>query len=650
MFLRLQRQGEAVAFHAEPPGPVFGPGSVLYFFADRTALSTDYSSEVAYELVRAAGVPMGVVSAAPAGEPAVSSSVGRSSFETNRIYQPGLLEAPDVWLWQAAISGGEAPPPVAFSLSGVATASLEPARLVVHLQGGSESGLAAEHHVRVSLNGVEVGEATFAGKRAHRVEVVVAASQLREGQNELAVTNAGDTGVTSLVFLDRFEVSYSQASTAWEGVFEGVWGEGGAVEVGGLTGVPVILRDSGQPGPEGSTVRWVSGFEATPGSVRFQAEAGDRYVVVTPEGLLLPRIGRIPLSTLREVENQADYLVIAPREMLGAAQPLLERRRGQGLVSRGVSFEEIASEFGHAQPSAEAIREFLKYAWHSWRRPSPRYVLLLGDSTLDPRRFVATSGPSPLPALWTRTSYLWTVSDPALAAVNGEDLVPDLSIGRLPAATVEEAERLVSKLLAWEESGQVLSGNAVLVADNPDMAGDFEADAEDIRASFLAGRTTTTLKIRELGAATRSAILEAFDEGAALMSYVGHGGTAVWASENVLNTWDVPSLRAQSRQPLLLTMNCLNGYFVTPNLDSLPEALLKAEGRGAVGAFSPSGLSLDGPAHRYHRAVMAELASGEHARLGDAILAAQRTYAETGLMPELLAVYHLLGDPATTLQ
>jgi hypothetical protein len=97
-------------------------------------------------------------------------------------------------------------------------------------------------------------------------------------------------------------------------------------------------------------------------------------------------------------------------------------------------------------------------------------------------------------------------------------------------------------------------------------------------------------------------------------------------------------------------MNCLNGYFVTPNLDSLPEALLKAEGRGVVGAFSPSGLSLDGPAHQYHRAVMAELASGEHARLGDAILAAQRTYAESGLMPELLGVYGLLADPATKLR
>jgi hypothetical protein len=255
-----------------------------------------------------------------------------------------------------------------------------------------------------------------------------------------------------------------------------------------------------------------------------------------------------------------------------------------------------------------------------------------------------------LPALWVKTSYLWTASDAALAAVNGEDELPDLTIGRLPATTVEEAEALVSKLISWEETGQGVSGSAVFVADAPDAAGDFEGDVEDVRSSFLGGKATTTLRVRELGSGTRGAILEAFDEGTSLMSYVGHGGTAVWSSANVLNSWDVASLRAQSRQPVLLTLDCLNGYFVAPNLDSLPEALLKAEGRGVVAAFSPSGLSLDGPAHEYHRALVRELVSGRHARLGDAVLAAQKDYAETGLMPELLEVYQLLGDPAMTIR
>jgi len=124
----------------------------------------------------------------------------------------------------------------------------------------------------------------------------------------------------------------------------------------------------------------------------------------------------------------------------------------------------------------------------------------------------------------------------------------------------------------------------------------------------------------------------------------------VWASENVWNSWDAPSLQAQSEQPLLVTMNCLNGYFVAPAFESLSESLLKVEGRGALAAISPSGLSLDGPAHQYHRALMSELTSGRHERLGDAVLAAQQTYAESGLMPELLTIYHLLGDPATRIR
>jgi hypothetical protein len=127
---------------------------------------------------------------------------------------------------------------------------------------------------------------------------------------------------------------------------------------------------------------------------------------------------------------------------------------------------------------------------------------------------------------------------------------------------------------------------------------------------------------------------------------VGHGGAAVWASENVLNSWDVDSLQAQTEQPLMLTMNCLNGYFVAPNFESLSEAFLKAEGRGTIAAISPSGLSVDGPAHVLHRALMGEITSGRHARLGDAFLAAQQDYADSGEMPELLAIYHLFGDPA----
>jgi hypothetical protein len=93
-------------------------------------------------------------------------------------------------------------------------------------------------------------------------------------------------------------------------------------------------------------------------------------------------------------------------------------------------------------------------------------------------------------------------------------------------------------------------------------------------------------------------------------------------------------------------MNCLNGFFQFPPLNSLSEALLKADGKGAVAAFSPSGLSVNDAAHVFHKALLLEVVSGRHERLGDAVLAAQEAYAQTGAFPELLSIYHLLGDPA----
>jgi len=638
--LKLARQGTAVAFHVEPAGPAFGPGGRLYFHAEAAAASTAFEGEVAYELAReAGGVTMALEPAAPRGATAAGAPVATRSFEVNRFYQPGLLDAEDVWLWEALVAGTTRVVP--FSLAGVRPEGS--ATLELRLEGASESGTTSDHHVAVSVNGVPVGETRFAGKRPHRLGLELPAALLREGDNELQLTNVGDTGVASLVFLDRFSLVHPRATALVAGSFDGAFSTSGAAGLTGAAG-PVALVDA----TPGEPARWLVGQALAAGELRFDARAGRRYLAAAD--LLRPRVARPEPSTLRAPSNRADYLLISPRAFLAAAQPLVERREAQGLAARAVALEEIAAEFGGGEASAEAVRAFISHAFHAWSQPSPRYVVLLGDASYDPRRFGAASLPAPLPALWTKTSYLWTVSDPLLAAVNGDDALPDLAIGRLPASDLAQAEALVAKLVAWEESGQGLTGRATLVADNPDPAGDFEADVRDVASSVLADHDPELLLLREHGAGLRPRIQASLDEGRSYLGYVGHGGAAVWASENVWNSWDAASLREQSRQPLLVTMNCLNGYFVAPAFDSLAESLVKVAGRGAIAAFSPSGLSLDAPAHQYHKALAGELASGRHARLGDAVLAAQRAYAESGLMPELLGVYHLLGDPATTLR
>jgi hypothetical protein len=336
--------------------------------------------------------------------------------------------------------------------------------------------------------------------------------------------------------------------------------------------------------------------------------------------------------------------------MLEAAEPLLEQRRRQGLVSRSVAIEEVYDEFGFGEEGPEALRDFLTHAYHHWLT-QPRYVLLLGDATYDFKDFLNTGIGNQVPPYMVQDTYMWTVSDPAYAAVNGEDLLPDLALGRLPAQDLEQARGLVGKVLAWERSGFDLSGRAVLVADNSDRAGDFEGDTGRLASTLLSGRQPERIDVSQLGEATRATIVDSFDRGASLYSYLGHGSVYVWASENVFNNTDVARLSPQPQQPFLLTMNCLNGYFTLPTgANSLSEELLKVEGRGVIGAFSPSSLSLHRSARAYNEALLAEIVSGRHERLGDALLAAQGAYVDSGANPELLATYQLLGDPALVIR
>ena len=151
---------------------------------------------------------------------------------------------------------------------------------------------------------------------------------------------------------------------------------------------------------------------------------------------------------------------------------MLELRRSDGLKVKAVSIEEVYSEFGFGEPTPEAVKDFLSYAYHNWRQPTLRYVLLLGDATYDFKDHLQTGVTNQVPPRMVKTSYLWTASDPSYAAVNGEDLLPDLAIGRIPAATVEEVRAMVDKIIAYETGEAGLHQSAVvLIADNPGQGG-----------------------------------------------------------------------------------------------------------------------------------------------------------------------------------
>lgn len=630
--LRLSRLGQNVALHLEPDPNRFGPGSTMYFLAEGPDRNP-YANELVYELSSGGGGTFMPSIGAGTGGEGVPWYLARVEREENRLYQAGLVDALDPWLWDLVPSSTVKR--YLFDARSVAPSG-EAAEIELWLQGGSDLSADPDHHVRVFLNGTLLDESRWDGKLTWPRSIEIPAGVLREAENALEIENVGDTEAPySMVFLDRFAVSYPKLTIAEDGVLEGRFLDSGVAAVSGFSSRFFVLDITS------ATPRWLA--------AGFQVVSGHTYIAVEDSAVHRPEVRKPSPVRLRRESPRAEVLVIGPRSFLDAARPWVEKRRGEGLRVAFAPVEQVYEEFGFGEPRPEAVRDLIHFAYHHWRAPRLRYVLLLGDATYDFKNYLGVGVSNAVPPLIVKTDFLWTVSDPAYARVHGDDALPDVALGRLPASTEEELRGMIGKILAYESSAGA-NGPVVLVADDPDSGGDFDSEAEDLASGVLAARAPVRVALSTLGvSATREAIRRAFDEGSSLVSYIGHGGIHLWGNENLLDTETVASLAPLSRQPIVLTLNCLNGYFHFPYFDSLGEALVKAPEKGAIASFSPSGLSMSRPAHELHKAVMAQLFRGGSGRLGDAILEAQKEFASSHPDTDTLAIYHLLGDPTLKL-
>ncbi len=151
--------------------------------------------------------------------------------------------------------------------------------------------------------------------------------------------------------------------------------------------------------------------------------------------------------------------------------------------------------------------------------------------------------------------------------------------------------------------------------------------------------------------ALSNALLENWRQGALLVHDSGHGGRTQWSSSGILLSEDVPELANGSRLPLVVAMNCLNGYFhhvgATP---ALGECLLLEPAGGAIAYWGPtaitSNLRQQALAERFYR----YLFQPKTETVRRAILLAQRDLAEDSRNREVLDTWILLGDPALRLR
>jgi len=143
-------------------------------------------------------------------------------------------------------------------------------------------------------------------------------------------------------------------------------------------------------------------------------------------------------------------LIITHRDFAASIGSLKSLRLSQGLSVAVVDVEDVFDEFSYGDKTPQAIKDFLAYAKSSWKK-APRYVLLVGDASLDPKDYLGYGDSDFVPTKLIDTGFMETSSDDWFVDFN-DDGLPELATGRLPFRTQNEAVTMVSKILSYERS------------------------------------------------------------------------------------------------------------------------------------------------------------------------------------------------------
>ncbi len=620
----------------------------LYFYGE--ALDSTFSKDNAYRLRKAAGERMRTVDG---GKPAPRANPGSFTdsvhAEQDRYAATALFTDPkaDYWFWDFVLGGVGGMDNKPFTLRADGAASTGTATLSVQLHGATETEAALDHHAVVRVNGTVVGEDRWNGTTARTLNISFNQGLLVDGTNTVEVQGLLDGDAPySVFYVDSLDLTYQRQYRAVGNQLLARAG-GGVVTIGGFTDPKISVFDLADPRqPRFLTATTID--QADGGyRVSFNAAGEGPYLAVALSAVRAPNSFRADAAAdLRDNRAGADYLVIAPAALQDAAQALVNYRQTRGLTVKLVELEAVYDQFSHGIAGPGAIRDFLAYAHANWGR-KPRYAVLAGEGSFDYRNNQGY-GDSVVPPLLVGTAHGLFASDSVLGDVVGNDGVPEIAVGRLPAANATELQALVNKIIAYESGAG--SNRVLLLADNPDGGGNFPADSDTVAALLPGNIAADKVYLSQATLAdARQQLFGALAGGVGLVNYIGHGGIDRFASEGLWLTSDVATL-ANTRFPVVAALTCIAGQYALPGYDSLGESLLLKSGGGAAAFWGPSGLSENEQAklldQQFVRAVYVD---GERV-LGDAILKAMRGYVQGGAPASLLNIYNLLGDPALQLR
>ncbi|MEN4761748.1 type IX secretion system sortase PorU [Chryseobacterium sp. C39-AII1] len=409
----------------------------------------------------------------------------------------------------------------------------------------------------------------------------------------------------------------------------------------------------------------------------------NEFVAFRAESAYSPQfVERIANQNLSEIQN-VDYLILTTAPFMSQAQRIANFHESRNSYNvQVVDINKIYNEFGSGSRDLTAIRNFVT----KLNTPAGRlkYVFILGDASYDYKDRIS-GNTNIVPSYESEESADFVssfVTDDYIVMTQPqtsnqiEYILPDLPIGRIPAANVTEAANMIDKSLAYNNSlpgqstpfGEWRMKLDFVVDDDNDGGTPFHTVMNNSLVNVFE-QNNTNLKEYNV----RKLYLDAFqqqssaggprypqvnqaianDVGNSLyLFYFGHGGINGWAQERVLSSDEVQNFNnfsnVYSRFPFVSTITCEFTLWDDPATSSVGEQFIKLKQGGTSTMITSSRAVGVGYGIDFTNILtqnIFKLESDDFATLGMAHLNAKK---QKGAYPDHLKV-NFLGDPATKL-
>lgn len=280
--------------------------------------------------------------------------------------------------------------------------------------------------------------------------------------------------------------------------------------------------------------------------------------------------------------QRVDYLVISGDKFAGGLDALAAHRAKQGYAVGIVKMSALKTKF-------KTVSGFLAHAATKWKKPAPRYLLLVGDVDAVP----AVVKPSKLKG-WLSDRDLATDFDYARPLGKIQ-----IHVGRFPCDTPKELATMIRKTIdyetklpagAWQRKLNFVASvggfskeiDAMLEGIGMAVATSSVPEAYDVQAAY--GNPSSPYC--PFPPKFNSHVIDMFNEGSLLYLFIGHGSVRRvadirWRGRRhpIFGERDAAALNCRNGLPVLLVIACSTGRYDAA--DCLGETYLKAE-RGPV--------------------------------------------------------------------